>query len=204
MDTYQERYLEHQAKKKRQLTESEGEKAKLYTNTERKVITSLLSRRRSQRVFSGEPVGEGTLKKILQAATTAPNSCNRHGIGLKVITDRREKELLSGILIGGVGWIHRADAIVLFLADPEAYKSPNERDFMHYCDVGFTAMAMWLTAEAHNVGAAYINPNVHYKAILEANFAPGRVFCGALVLGRYDSQKRALRAKSPHVEDIVL
>jgi len=204
MDTYQERYLDHQAKKKRQLTESEGEKGKPYTNTERKVLTSLLSRRRSQRVFTSEPIDNGVRQRILDSATTAPNSCNRHGLGLRVVTDRREKELLSGLLIGGIGWIHRADTIVLFLADPEAYKSPNEKDFMHYCDVGFTAMAMWLTAETYNVGAAYINPNIHYRDVFEAKFAQGRIFCGALVLGRYEQEKRALQAKFPATGDIII
>jgi len=204
MDAYQSRYLDHQAKKKRQLTESEGEKGKPYTNTERKVLTSLLARRRSQRVFTSEPIEDGVRQRILDSAASAPNSCNRHGLGLKVVTDRREKELLSGLLIGGIGWIHRADTIVLFLADPDAYKSPNEKDFMHYCDVGFTAMAMWLTAETYNVGAAYINPNIAHTDVFQAKFAHERIFCGALVLGRYEQGKRALQAKLPATGDIII
>lgn len=167
-------------------------------------IQALLAGRRSQRVFNNELLDEADVADILLAATTAPNSCNRHGIKMKVIDDRRDKELLSGVLVGGVGWIHRAQKIILFLADPVAYASPNEKDFMHYCDVGFMAMAMWLVAESKGIGVAYINPNVYWKAELEALSQGNYIFCGALVLGNYDMDKRAIASEPGKLTDMLI
>lgn len=196
MDKYQERYIAHQAKKKDQLMYSIGEAVDKPTN-----LIDLLKYRRSQRVYNTESI-EVELPQILEAACYAPNSCNRHGIELKVITERTDKNLLSGILVGGVGWCYRAQAIVLFMANPEAYKSPNEKDFMHYCDVGFTAMNMWLAAEALDVGAAYINPNImpENKAIFQERFGNG-IFCGALTLGKYDT--KATKPEFPQLNEIL-
>lgn len=167
--SYQERYQRHQARKKLQL---------------------ILGARRSQRIFTSEAIPEPVFQDILSAATTAPSSCNRHGLKMRVVRERREKELLGGLLVGGVGWIHRADRIILFLADPAAYASPNEKDFMHYCDVGFTALPMWLVAESHGLGVAYINPNLVDAEVFNTKFGKGLIFCGALVIGNYEKGHR--------------
>lgn len=202
-DVYQDRYISHQEKKKRQLMFSEGEEKKDLPKSFIQSTEQLLKYRRSQRLFNNKPIEEKDLIKILDAATYAPNSCNRHGIKLKVVTDRTDKSLLNGILVGGVGWVYRADIVILFIADQEAYKSPNEKDFMHFCDVGFTAMNMWLTAESLNVGACYINPNIMpvNKSIFENRFGKG-IFCGALALGNYDV--RVKKADQPKREEITM
>lgn len=203
-DIYQERYLKHQKRKREQLTKSVGEKPHKHPKKYGETFKKLQQARRSQRVFSGDKVDETTMQEILESAVSAPNSCNRHGIKLRVVTEQPDKDLLTGILVGGVGWIHRADTIVLFLADTSAYKSPNEKDFMHYCDVGFTAMNMWLTAESLNVGASYINPNIRKENadIFKNRFGrDGYVFCGALVLGNYSS--KALKASQPTLEELL-
>ncbi|MEQ9135753.1 MAG: nitroreductase family protein [Thalassobaculum sp.] len=202
-DVYQDRYISHQARKKRQLTLSEGTTATPLPKGDQKALLRILAHRRSQRVFNGAPLPKGALDKILDAATTSPNSCNRHGVLIKVVTDRREKELLTGLLVGGVGWIHRADTVLLFLTDPAAYKSPNEKDFMHYCDVGFKAMSMWLVAETLGIGVSYINPNLTHPAIFRERYGD-HVFCGALALGCYDRDRRAEKADRPERTDLLV
>lgn len=206
---YQARYLAHQARKRAQITESIGEKPKPH-GVPLASVMKVLEHRRSQRLFSGAPVSEKQLEIVLKAACTAPNSCNRHGIRIHVVSDRREKELLGGILVGGVGWIHRADKVLLLLADPIAYASPNEKDFMHFCDAGFVAMAMWLAAEAQGLGACYINPNIGHPDVFRTHFgmvpmkggSREHIFCGALVLGNYE--KRVLKAERVAPSDILL
>jgi len=202
-DVYQDRYLAHQARKRAQLSVGEGEPYKKPKLTTALAVEEVLRSRRSQRVFVSDPVDETVINKILDTITYSPNSCNRHGIQIRVVRDRPTKDLLSGLLVGGVGWVHRADTVVLFLADPDAYKSPNEKEFMHYCDVGFSAMAMWTMAEAHGVGAAYINPNIRqeHKEIFKGMFGDG-IFCGALALGAYE--RKALEAQHPTLNDCVL
>lgn len=202
-DRYQQRYQAHQERKKCQLAFSEGEPVKPFTKAAHTALWNVLERRRSQRVFTTQPIEQEKLDKIIEAAALSPSSCNRHGVLIKVASDRREKALLSGIVVGGVGWIHRADKIVLFLADPEAYKSPNEKDFMHYCDMGFAAMSMWLVADSLNIGACYVNPNVSHKEIFAQQYGP-YIFCGALALGHYDLDRRATRSAPIDIKDIML
>jgi nitroreductase len=188
MSTYQERYEAHQARKRDQLEHGVGEDRKGPPRT----YFEALEARRSQRLFTPEPVGESAIENILMHAVLAPSSCNRHGVRVKVVTDRYEKNLLSGLLVGGVGWAHRAGALFLLLADPVAYASPNEKEFMHYLDAGFLAMTMWLAAESCGLGAAYINPNVTDKDTMSRLFTGEHIFCGALAVGHYE--KRALVA----------
>lgn len=181
--SYQDRYARHQARKKLQL---------------------LLGARRSQRIFTNDAIPEAVFTDILNAAATAPSSCNRHGLKLHVVAGRRDKELLGGLLVGGVGWVHRADKIILFLADPVAYASPNERDFMHYCDVGFTAFPMWLVAESHGLGVSYINPNLVNETVFNTYFGRGHIFCGALAIGYYDPAHRPEPSEPGLVEEMLL
>lgn len=192
IDKYQERYLAHQERKRAQLMHGEHELLQHYTPGLQAAHSLLLENRRSQRIFNSEPIHDDVLKEILTAATYAPSSCNRHGIELLPIRDKVYKELLGGLLVGGVGWVHRADTIVLFMANKEAYKSPNEKEFMHYCDVGFTATYMWLKAESLGVGASYINPNIRseLKQTFATMFEDGNIFCGALALGYYNARPR--------------
>lgn len=208
---YQQRYVKHQARKKEQLMYSKGQPMHMRYVPE---VFEVLDRRRSQRVFNNEPITSQEIDQILTAATMSPNSCNRHGVLVRMVSERRSKELLGGLLVGGVGWVHRAHTILLFLADPIAYASPNEKDFMHYCDVGFKAMSMWLVAETLGIGACYINPNLGNRDIfikefgLIEDFEDGRhvtrelVFCGALALGRYDV--RPEKAERPSIKEILV
>lgn len=203
-DIYQQRYKSHQWRKRNQLTFGEGDSEyRKWNKKEKGTVKELLSSRASQRVFNSNIIEEDVLNEILNQATSAPSSCNRHGISLKVVRDRHEKELLNGLLVGGIGWVYRADTVILLFADPEAYKSPYEKEFMHYCDVGFTVMPMWYTAESLNVGAAYINPNIRpqYKKIMSEYFGKG-IFVGAFALGYYDN--KAKKATSPRLKEILL
>lgn len=200
--SYQARYERHQQKKKHQLMFGQGQESeKLPENYS---LTDLLYFRRSQRVFDRKVVDEKDLEEILKTAETSPSSCNRHGLKLKVVRNRDDKELLGGILVGGAGWVHRADTIVLFLADPEAYASPREKEFMHYADVGFTAMPMWLMAETKGIGAAYLNPNVSHPDVMSLKFSGEKIFCGALALGYYSNVLRAEKSEPGKLSEMKL
>lgn len=199
-DPYQKRYIKHQEAKKKQLLNHYGVKK---SDIKIENIFSLLELRRSQRNFINEPVPDQQINYILHAGALAPSSCNRHGVRVKVVRDRNEKELLGGIMVGGVGWMHRADTIFLFLADPFAYKSAREKTFMHYADVGFLAMSMWLACEKYGLGASYINPNVSHQDVFDLKYAP-YICCGALAVGHYDKNKRAPEAQRIDINDLTI
>jgi nitroreductase len=203
IDVYQVRYLAHQARKKQQMTGGDTETPRKWSDNEARSFIDFMHSRRSQRTFNRDSITIWEMDMLLDSATYAPSSCNRHGIGLHVVREQSRKELLGGLLVGGVGWVHRADTVVLLMADPEAYKSPNEKEFMHYCDAGFTAMNMWLTAEALNIGCAYINPNIREEnRQLFVDTFGDRIFVGALAFGKYDTRPR--EAEHPNIEEIVV
>jgi len=165
MDEYQQRYLEHQ-----------GRKAD--------VLRGILRERHSHRVFGDGPVGDDALGLVLEAAERAPSSCARRGVTVRVVADRDAKALLGGLLVGGVGWIHRAPAVLLLIADPVAYKAGDEVTFMPYLDAGVMAGQMGLAAVAAGLRGCFVNPNIRpgHRKLFTLAFGPG-VLCGAFAVG---------------------
>lgn len=183
-DIYQDRYLKHQEHKRQSLTSTSGT-ADFYTYSEKEriVFESIAINRRSQRTFNESEIDISPVLKILE---TVPSSCNRHAVYTKTITERDDKDLLSGLLVGGVGWIHNANTVLLLFADLAAYKGVAEGS-LPYLDAGVMVQMAYLAAEVNNLGCCYVNPNIrkHNKDFFMQRFGSD-LFCGALAFGRYD------------------
>ena len=179
---YQERYLAHQKRKKESL-QGKYEKEKTYSAKEVKIVKEVFKNRNSSRVFNGESVDLKEMEAILEMVETSPSSCDRKGVSYKIIEDRADKDLLSGLLVGGVGWVNRADKIILLYSDMEAYKSPAEKDFMPYLDAGVMIQSFYLACEVFGVKVCYVNPNIREKEFFKQRFIDG-LFLGAIVIGR--------------------
>lgn len=151
-DQYQIRYIAHQERKKKTLIE-------------------IMKQRHSDRMFSDVPVSQDDVNKLVETINYCPSSCDRRAVGVRVVDGRDEKSLLGGILVGGVGWIHRASHILLIQADPVAYKAGNEIDFMPYLDGGVVAQQLYLVATSMGLSCCFVNPNIrdinkeHYHKI---------------------------------------
>lgn len=182
---YQGRYLAHQKKKKEQL-KGNYQTEKTYTKGEIGTVKKVFKNRNSSRVFNGESVD---LKEILEMVDTSPSSCDRKGVRYKVIEERDKKDLLSGLLVGGVGWVNRADKIILLYSDMEAYKSPAEKDFMPYLDAGVMIQSFYLACEVLGVKVCYVNPNIREdnKEFFKSRYFPeldNYKYLGAIVIGK--------------------
>ena len=187
-DKFQERYETHQERKKEILTSTYGsEDFKVYSKKEQEVFKTILENRRSQRAFSREEID---LDTIMWAIEKAPSSCDRKGVEAIPITERDDKDLLSGLLVGGVGWANRGNTILLLKADMDCYKSPAERDFMPYLDAGVIIQTVYLTCEVMNMGCCFVNPNIreNNKEFFAERFGfkENELFCGALIVGKFD------------------
>ena len=151
-DSYQKRYLKHQQEKKAELIE-------------------IMKERHSNRRFDDKPIPQEVIDELIKVIDLAPSSCDRKAIKVKVITDKDQKALLGGLLVGGVGWIHRAPVILLITADPEAYKAEKEINFMPYLDGGVVSQQLALMATALGIHGCFANPNIrdfnisHYHKI---------------------------------------
>lgn len=183
-DLYQKRYKEHQQAK-------------------RAVLKQIIQDRHSDRVFSDDDIPLETIHQLIKDAHQSPSSCNRHGIKIKIIDSRDEKELLGGILVGGVGWVHRAKYILLLFGDPNAYKSKDEVKTMPFLDAGVLIQQIGLLLSVNQLAGCYINPNIrannqsHFKKIFG-----DEIFCGAFAIGRPLTQKNSAYAWQPLVDEL--
>jgi len=200
-DIHQTRYLAHQLKKKEQLAYSRGSKTyKPLNKDDFNSFKRLVQARRTQRIFVSSQIDGKDLNKILELATQVPNSCNRQSIYADVYVSRNNKDLLSGLLVGGTGWCHRAGVILLLFANPNSYKAGNEINFMPYLDAGVVVQQIYLAATSLNIGCAYINPNIREenREFFHERFGDD-LFCGAIALGNYDTKVK----KTPKKESIT-
>ena len=165
------------------------------------IYYKLLRNRRSQRIFNSTPVTKINMEYLLNSLVESPSSCNRQAVSIKIIDDRSEKDILSGLLVGGVGWCHRADKIILLFAHKEAYKE--KLDYMPFLDAGIIIFNTYLACEAIGLGCCFINPNIRENNIeFFKNRFGKEIFCGAIAVGNYDKKsKYTLKIKK---EEILL
>jgi nitroreductase len=172
-DPYQERYLAHQKL---------GKRAEL---------VALMKERHSNRRFAAKPVDQKLLDELLESTKHCPSSCDRHGVRIKIIDQRNDKDLLDGLLVGGTGWIYRAPTIFLLFADPRAYKADSGREINYnsYIDAGVMVQQLNLLATAQGLHCAFVNPNIRdeNEKFFYSRFKPDNwekaVYCGAFVFG---------------------
>lgn len=166
-DKYQERYLAHQQRKKQ-------------------VLMDIMEERHSNRRFSDKEVEQELIEELLSTKELAPSSCDRQAILPVVVKDRDAKSLLGGLLVGGVGWIHRAPTIILLFADLVAYKAGDEYKYMPYLDAGCVIQQFYLAATSMGLHCAYSNPNIredNKKFFMERFGDNNLLFCGAFAIG---------------------
>lgn len=194
MDEFQERYLEHQERKTSSLEHFEGNNKNSYTLLEQTALKEVLYNRRSQRIFNNDPISDEDMQWVLRAINIAPSSCNRQAI---YVVDVLPEEI-EPLLVGGRGWINKADRVLLVFADKLAYKSPNEVNFMPYLDAGFAGQNVYLICEILDIGCCFVNPNIREENKVEFLQKYGYdYFCGVFALGHYDK-----KAKTPPLRDI--
>lgn len=155
MDKYQKRYIAHQKKKKKML--------------------ELMAKRESHRILE-KGVPKSFYEELSKVIKLCPSSCDRKGIEIEWVEERKYKELLSGILVGGVGWIHRADRIALLFARNKAYKSPNDKPNM-YLDAGIIVQQCYLFTQCSGFKMCFVNPNINLPLSKDT-------FVGAIAFGK--------------------
>ena len=192
-DEFQNRYLEHQERKKELLTAFKGVEKTDYSLLEKTVIKEVMMNRRSQRIFNKEPIDKKIMGWLYKAIELAPTSCNRQA----VYVVETNPILAEHFLVGGKKWINNANKVLLLFADKAAYKSPNEKGYMPYLDAGFVGENIYLMAEVLNVGCCFVNPNIREenKSAFQERYGDD-YFCGAIALGNTYTKPNEL-SKSP-------
>jgi nitroreductase len=163
VDKYQDRYTAHQKRK-------------------RDTLKKIGDTHYSTRQFSDKVVEQEKIDILVNSIQLIPSSCDRHGVYAKVISDRDNKNLLSGLLVGGTGWVHRASHIILLFGDPEAYKEG--LIYMSYLDAGVAVMKLYDTAKELVLKGCYVNPQVRGDNQIYFRDRFGHdIYCGAFGVG---------------------
>jgi nitroreductase len=165
VDEYQQRYLAHQERKRD--------------------VLKLIAERHSERQFAEREfsAGDDPFAALVYAIDHAPSSCDRRGVKFEFVWGRKHKALLSGALVGGVGWLHRASAVIVFYADMDAYKSPAEKGFMPYLDTGFMAQNAYLACTELGLASCFVNPNAYYDIPKLLGWSGNLLVTGAMAIG---------------------
>lgn len=189
MDKYQRRYLSHQ-KKKSELLSGQAKTVTVKGVNKGNAFLEVVERRQSQRFFSSKKVDAKQFQYLKRCLEQTPSSCNRQAIKIRMVRSGADKRKIESLLVGGAGWVSGADTILLLFADMSAYKSPAEVDFMPYLDAGFIGMTVYYACEAIGLGCCFVNPNIRpeKKQDFDRLFNDGYRFCGACVIGHYESR----------------
>jgi nitroreductase len=81
-------------------------------------FAEVLNKRRSVRSYKSQPVEENKLRRIFEAANTAPSAGNLQAYQVRVVRDQAKKEALAKAAYGQ-GFIAEAPVCLVFCADPD-------------------------------------------------------------------------------------
>lgn len=114
-----------------------------------KDFSELISIRRSHRKFTGEPVSEEMLQKILRAGLMAPSSKGLHSYEFVAVTEKEKIEALSHCKAMGADFVAEAPLAIVVLANPEVSDVWVE-------DASVASTMMLLQAEDLGLGACWV------------------------------------------------
>ena len=171
-----------------------------------------LIKRKSVRVFTGEPISKEKKELILTAATQAPTAGNQQLYTIIDVTDRELKKKLA-VTCDNQPFIAEADMVLIFVADCQKWyegfkdvgaepRNPGVGDLMlAVTDTAIAAQNAVVAAESLGIGSCYIgdimeNAEIH-KEILQL---PEYAFPAVMLVFGYPTRQQMLREKPKRVE----
>ena len=171
-----------------------------------------LIKRKSVRVFTGEPISKEKKELILTAATQAPTAGNQQLYTIIDITDQELKKKLAETC-DNQPFIAEADMVLVFAADCQKWyegfkdagadpRNPGAGDLMlAVTDAAIAAQNAVVAAESLGIGSCYIgdimeNAEIH-KEILQL---PEYVFPAVMLVFGYPTRQQMYRDKPKRVE----
>ena len=116
----------------------------------------VLTQRRSVRSYTSQPVEESTLRRIFEAANTAPSAGNLQAYQVRVVRDQAKKDALVSATYGQ-GFIADAPVCLIFCADLDRSAAKyGERGSELYSVQDATIAATFAMLTAVNLGLATV------------------------------------------------
>ena len=116
----------------------------------------VLTQRRSVRSYTTQPVEESRLRRIFEAANTAPSAGNLQAYQVRVVRDQAKKDALASATYGQ-GFIAQAPICLVFCTDPDRSAAKyGERGSELYSVQDATIAATFAMLTAVNLGLATV------------------------------------------------
>ncbi len=118
----------------------------------------VLKIRRSIRAFKGKEIEEAKIKKILEAANSAPSAGNLQAYKIILVKSQEKKFALAKAAFGQ-SFISEAPIVLVFLADPtrsEIKYGERGKKLYCICDTALAAYSAWLSAANLDLGACWV------------------------------------------------
>lgn len=168
-------------------------------------FVDVVTRRRSLREYSEEPVDIEAIKNAIQIAMTSPSVCNRQATRVYVITEPKKiAEAMS--YQGGFNGYDLPPAVLLITNDISAYSLFTERN-QPFVDGGLFAMSLLLGLENEKLAAVALNTmfdRVQDKATREILGIPeSEVFITYLGVGNRPKDLKTPHSKRLNIDDVT-
>jgi nitroreductase len=157
----------------------------------------VLKTRRVCRSFTGEPVSDEHLTRIIEAARWASSAGNRHIHKFLVV---RNPDTIRNIRSVAPGMLSEPPAAVVILTDAEAARRESiqlELDTANHGDVGTAAMNMLNMAHALGLGACPVTSFSHSGVAVMLGLPPHLEPEWIIMLGHPAPVERNLNAGAP-------
>ena len=121
-------------------------------------LLEILRKRRSIRKYSGEPVSEENLNKILQAGLLAPTGKNLKSAEFVVVRDREVLDKIVGARAMGSAMVADADTVIVVAANSETQDIWVE-------DGSIALTCMHLMADSLGVGSVWVQNRCRMSSV---------------------------------------
>lgn len=112
--------------------------------------------RHSIRSFSNGTIPIELMNQVIELAQSAPTSCNRQPIRIRIIENEHLKQEILKIQTGNRGFGSSADKLIIVSAEISVYNEIRERNLV-YIDSGIYAMNLLYALHYYKVGACALN-----------------------------------------------
>jgi nitroreductase len=157
-------------------------------------VLALMKSRRVCRSFIDEPVSDGDLQKMTEAARWATSGGNRHLHKFLVV---RDPERIRRVRAVSPGMLAPPPALIVILTDRDVAARESlqlEHDTANWMDVGTAAMNMMNVAHALGLGTCPVTSFSPSGAAVMLDLPPHLIPEWILIVGHPKAQPRGLRA----------
>ena len=120
------------------------------------IVRRVIVQRRSIRSFDRRPLSADLLKKVVEAGSYAPTSCNAQPVSFLTLDDRATIDAVFGAADGARDWKDQIPTGILVLTDRRHYK-PFQQHLVMFQDVAAATQNCLLMAEALGLAACWVS-----------------------------------------------